>query len=81
MWSEAKCDARWLAQNIDKDRTLLIVFQVYKSENNKVKWNKSRLSWLIWLRVRGVRHDCDMILAKPDFHRHRHWNLNWVEGA
>ena len=36
-------------------------FQVYKSEINKVKWNKSRLPWLISLRV---RHDCDMILAK-----------------
>ena len=52
---------------IDKDRTLLIGFQVYKSENNKVKWNKSRLPWLIWLRVRRVRHDCDMILAKLTF--------------
>ena len=47
---------------ICKDRTLPIVFQVYKSENNKVKWNKSRLPWPIWL---WVRHDCDMMLVKP----------------
>ena len=37
--------ARSLARSeIDKDRTFLVIaFQVYKSENNKVKRNKSRL--------------------------------------
>ena len=32
---------------IDKDMTVLLGFQVYKSENNKVKLNKSRLPRLI----------------------------------
>ena len=45
VWGKAWCA---LARSeIDKDRNLLIAFQVYISENNKVKWNKSRLPWLI----------------------------------
>ena len=62
---------------IDKDMTVLLGFQVYKSENNKVKLNKSRLPRLIWLQVQQVRHDCDMILAKLTFIAWA-WQLGWA---
>ena len=44
---EARPDACSLRSEIDKDMTVLLGFQVYKSENNKVKLNKSRLPRLI----------------------------------